>query len=443
MESTIYRQVVSISNKHRVTDQPKSPSPRRSSERHRPPPRKQERKQDARRSTTMARWKDVPDDAWQRIFGLLGYLDLARCLAVCRDWRRLGALPLLPSVLIPSAEQGLSSSFDISLREMGLLENAPGFHGRRVIGSFVGGRLAIAFTVANPTLYGVVDLSTGEVTQSLPDRLRIPNSAHLQSVAIMAITGGSGGVFAAIASGETNLIFWRVGMEAWCPPLAPEPVPLPGLDDDAHRFWRMILPTCAIDDVHYSDASDVFFVLTIRQDLWRYVPLRLQDGGLAFQRHLDIVGDDFSGVMAARYLFAGPDEALLMARRVLSPQHEEEGTSELEVFVSLVPTAAQGSPEPDGAAERWTSWRRLTQPTGLLVFLGRGNSKAYRSLATKPSSIFFLDDRDSYRHLCPTYRCVDSGRYCLDTQVIDHVIPRGPPSDLSPFVWVLPPRGNV
>jgi hypothetical protein len=49
------------------------------------------------------------------------------------------------------------------------MENADSFHGRRVIGSFVGGMFSIAFTVASPTLYGIVDFPTRVVSQSLPD----------------------------------------------------------------------------------------------------------------------------------------------------------------------------------------------------------------------------------------------------------------------------------
>jgi hypothetical protein len=63
----------------------------------------------------MERWGDVPEDVWRRIFFLLeSYLDRVHCLAVCQDWCGLGARrPLLPSILTPSADQGLSSVFDV------------------------------------------------------------------------------------------------------------------------------------------------------------------------------------------------------------------------------------------------------------------------------------------------------------------------------------------
>uniref|UniRef100_N1R0K4 KIB1-4 beta-propeller domain-containing protein n=1 Tax=Aegilops tauschii TaxID=37682 RepID=N1R0K4_AEGTA len=245
--------------------------------------------------------------------------------------------------------------------------------GLRFCGSAPGGWFV---TSAEPWRgHALLHLRTGERV-ALPERVRIPlNSGDITCpmmirAAVMSAEPPSGACFvAAITSSQTNMAFWRPGMDCWLsPPVGMGPARRSTEDLTYYDGWF-----CAVDSEDYlvcykpeiAPAGDGASSLTIRTNAYKFHAHGHQTA---------------PGEIVSHYLLPSASGAdLLMVKRFISPARG--GTCRFQVF-SL-------QKQQDGLPASW----RLYQLSGQVLFVGRACSKAFDTgHAGSPGYIYFLDD---------------------------------------------------
>ncbi|KAI4992389.1 hypothetical protein ZWY2020_051806 [Hordeum vulgare] len=364
----------------------------------------------------MAAAAGLHQDILARIFLLLSCIaDCVRASTVNKHWRRVALQnpSQLPWLLRPSTAR------TDSYRIFGGLDDPrpPLFdlgRGPRFCGSAPGGWFVISSRQQQWRGHGLLNLRTGERV-ALPDRVRIPLDSGVITcpmmirAAVMSAAPPSAACFvAAITSSQTNMAFWRPGMDCWLS--APVgPTPRNAQDLTYHDGWF-----CAVD-------SD--------DGLVSYKPEIGADGSSLTIRHHDykLVGHRTQaalGEIVSRYLLPSASGAdLLMVKRYVAPA--KGGTWKFQVY-----RLQEGQP---------ASWG-LYQMTGQVLFVGRACSKAFdMGHAGCPGYIYFLDDvypGGPHSVLQQNeYPCADTGgwRYSVPGEIED-CLPWAPPSDTSPCI---------
>ncbi|XP_044948320.1 uncharacterized protein LOC123397857 [Hordeum vulgare subsp. vulgare] len=365
----------------------------------------------------MAAAAGLHQDILARIFLLLSCIaDCVRASTVNKHWRRVALQnpSQLPWLLRPSTAR------TDSYRIFGGLDDPrpPLFdlgRGPRFCGSAPGGWFVISSRQQQWRGHGLLNLRTGERV-ALPDRVRIPLDSGVITcpmmirAAVMSAAPPSAACFvAAITSSQTNMAFWRPGMDCWLS--APVgPTPRNAQDLTYHDGWF-----CAVD-------SD--------DGLVSYKPEIGADGSSLTIRHHDYKLDGHRtqaalGEIVSRYLLPSASGAdLLMVKRYVAPA--KGGTWKFQVY-----RLQEGQP---------ASWG-LYQMTGQVLFVGWACSKAFdMGHAGNPGYIYFLDDvypGGPHSVLQQNeYPCADTGgwRYSVPGEIED-CLPWAPPSDTSPCIW--------
>ncbi|XP_037437552.1 uncharacterized protein LOC119305012 [Triticum dicoccoides] len=367
----------------------------------------------------MAAAAALHQDVLARIFLLLSCIvDRVRASAVNKHWRRVSLQnpPPLPLLLRPSTAQtetyrifGRFGDPRPSLSDEG--------RGLRFCGSAPGGWFVIS---AEPWRgHALLNLRTGERV-ALPERVRIPlefgviKCPMMIRAAVMSVAPPSGACFVAgITSSQTNLAFWRPGMDCWLSAPAVGPVVRNAEDITYHDGWF-----CAVesdDDLvcykpEIAPAGDGASSLTIRHHAY----------------NLHVHGRRRApGEIVSRYLLPSASGAdLLMVKRFIAPARG--GTCRFQVF-----RLQEGLP----------AFWRLYQIRGQVLFVGRACSKAFfTGHARSLGYIYFLDDvYTGGPHSVAQqneYPCADAGgwRYSVPDE-IQRCLPWSPPSDTSPCIW--------
>ncbi|KAM3271393.1 hypothetical protein ACQJBY_041911 [Aegilops geniculata] len=371
----------------------------------------------------MAAAAGLHQDVLARILLLLSCIvDRVRASAVNKHWRRVSLQnpPPLPRLLRPSTAQ--TETYRIfggfgdprpSLSDEG--------RGSRFCGSAPGGWFVIS---AEPWRgHALLHLRTGERV-ALPERVRIPlNSGDITCpmmirAAVISAAPPSGACFvAAITSSQTNMAFWRPGMDCWLsPPVGMGPARRSAEDLTYYDGWF-----CAVDSEDFlvcykpeiAPAGDGASSFTIRTNAYKFHAHGHQTA---------------PGEIVSHYLLPSASGAdLLMVKRFISPARG--GTCRFQVF-SL-------QKQHDGLPASW----RLYQLSGQVLFVGRACSKAFDTgHAGSPGYIYFLDDVYTGRPHSVVqqkeYPCADAGRWRYSVpDEIDRCLPWAAPSDTSPCIW--------
>ncbi|KAM0826867.1 hypothetical protein ACQ4PT_068575 [Festuca glaucescens] len=382
-----------------------------------------------------ADWTNLHQDLLTRIFLLLSCItDRARFSAMCKHWRSfvLQNPTLLPWLLMPST--AVTSCYRIF---GGFSDPRPSLadhpHGARFCGSFQGGWFVVALEQIRG--HALLNLRSGERVQ-LPDRVRLRDrfsmkvdDIHLKDytrkcpVFIRATTmsaapptGGGGGtaayVVAALTTSQTNIVFWRPGMD----------------------FWSTMKTELRGDaqDLMFHDGW--FYAVTPREELFRYKVSNHKDGAIKVRGHEITLSESWqaplaSGEIVARYLLpSASGEDLLMVKRYI---HPAKGTWRFQVFTLL-------------QKESGLACRRFYRMWGQVLFVGRGCSKAFDTGNRQPGCVCFLDDvyRGGPMSVLQQdhYRCIDTGSFCCLPKYPDEInrcLPQEPSSDSSPWIWYL------
>jgi hypothetical protein len=305
--------------------------------------------------------------------------------------------------------------------------------GARFCGSFQGGWFVVALEQIRG--HALLNLRSGERVR-LPDRVRLRDYFSMQDVDdihfkdytrkcpvfIRAATmsaappagpgaGAGACVVSALTTGQTNIVFWRPGMDCWSTTKTE-------LRGDAQ-------------DLTFHDGW--FYAVTPRDELFRY-KVSSRRGGAIKVRGQEITFPESwqaplaSGEIVSRYLLpSASGEDLLMVKRYV---HPAKGTWRFQVFTLL----QKGS----GLA-----CRRFYRMWGQVLFVGRGCSKAFDTGNRQTGCVYFLDD--VYRGPMSVlqqdqYRCTDTGSFCCFTKSSDNInrcLPQEPASDSSPWIWYL------
>ncbi|VAI12248.1 unnamed protein product [Triticum turgidum subsp. durum] len=328
----------------------------------------------------MAAAAGLHQDVLARILLLLSCIvDRVRASAVNKHWRRVSLQnpPPLPRLLQPSTAR--TETYRIF---GGFVDLHPSFsdegRGPRFCGSAPGGWFVMS---SQPWRgHALLNLRTGERV-ALPERVRITCPMMIRA-AVMSVAPPSGAcLVAAVTSSQTNLAFWRPGMDCWLSAPAVGPVMRNAEDITYHDGWF-----CAVesdDDLvcykpEIAHAEDGAPSLTIRHH--------------AYNLHVD--GHRTApGEMVSRYLL----------------------------------------PSASGAD--------LLMMSGQVLFVGRACSKAfYTGHGGSPGYIYFLDDVYTGGPHSVTqqneYPCVNAGGWCYSVpDEIQRCLPWLPPSDTSPCIW--------
>uniref|UniRef100_A0ACD5UWK5 Uncharacterized protein n=1 Tax=Avena sativa TaxID=4498 RepID=A0ACD5UWK5_AVESA len=306
--------------------------------------------------------------------------------------------------------------------------------GARFCGSFPGGWFVVALEQIRG--HALLNLRSSERVQ-LPDRVRIRERFYLDTGADMHLKnntrkcpvfvrtatmsaappagGGAGAcVVAALTNGPTNIAFWRPGMDCWS--TTKTQIRADAEDLAFHDGW--------------------FYAVTPREELFRYKVSSRANGAIKVRGHGSTLYESWqaplvSGEIVSRYLLpSASGKDLLMVKRYV---HPVRGTWRFQVF-TLLQQQAEGGP---------AFCRRFYRMWGQVLFVGRGCSKAFDTGSRQAGCIYFLDDigRGSVlqqKH----YLCTDTGSFsCLTSprhpDEINHCLPKGIPSETSPWIWYL------
>uniref|UniRef100_A0ACD5UPX3 Uncharacterized protein n=1 Tax=Avena sativa TaxID=4498 RepID=A0ACD5UPX3_AVESA len=382
-----------------------------------------------------ADWTNLHKDHLTRIFLLLACItDRIKFSTLCKHWRSVALHnpSPLPWLLMPSTT--VTSCYRIfggfSNPRPSLADHP---RGARFCGSFQGGWFVVALEQIRG--HALLNLRSGERVQ-LPDRVRIrerfsmnKGDVHLKNytrkcpVFIRAATmsaappAGDGAgtcVVAALTNGQTNIAFWRPGMDCW----ATTKTELRGDAEDLafHDGW--------------------FYAITPREELFRYKVSNRANGAIKVRGHEKTMCESWkaplvSGEIVSRYLLpSASGKDLLMVKRYV---HPARGTWRFQVFALQ---QQEGGP---------AFCRRFYRMWGQVLFVGRGCSKAFDTGNRQAGCIFFLDD------VCPRggamsvlqqkqYLCTDTGSFsCLPRHPdeISRCLPQGMASESSPWIWYL------
>ncbi|XP_010236300.1 uncharacterized protein LOC104583954 [Brachypodium distachyon] len=400
-------------------------------------------------------WASLDQEALGRIFrSLPSFTDLASASQVCRHWRSVALLrenqpqPALPWLLMPSTAS--TSHF----RLFGRTTHHTTPHvpvGARFCGSFPGGWFVVALRQAPPGgRYALLNLHSGEQI-ALPDNMGAPvkSSTGIQHYSIYPVvaihaaalsaapTPDGAYIVAALTSSQTNIAFWRPGMAHWSPPLHTEV--------DRRASWaNKMIPTATEDGsmedvVHYRRRDlERFCVLTSTERLFFYEPVITADGTLTMRRTVRIrmfqaVGltPAGSGEIVARYLVVSGEDLLIVRRYASLPVAPDR------IGLHVFTLREEGQPQDS------CLWRNCSSLDlrGKVLFLGRGCSRAYTyttAVHRHPGGYIYLLDAERFHDLTAVdYRCSDTGRcdYRRFLLEIRRVLPRGPASDCSPWIW--------
>ncbi|KAF7069986.1 hypothetical protein CFC21_075552 [Triticum aestivum] len=336
----------------------------------------------------MAAAAGLHQDVLARILLLLSCIvDRVRASAVNKHWRRVSLQnpPPLPRLLRPSTAQTETYRIFGGFGDPRPSVSDEG-RGLRFCGSAPGGWFV---TSAEPWRgHALLHLRTGERV-ALPERVRIPlNSGDITCpmmirAAVMSAEPPSGACFvAAITSSQTNMAFWRPGMDCWLsPPVGMGPARRSTEDLTYYDGWF-----CAVDSEDYlvcykpeiAPAGDGASSLTIRTNAYKFHAHGHQTA---------------PGEIVSHYLL----------------------------------------PSASGAD--------LLMLSGQVLFVGRACSKAFDTgHAGSPGYIYFLDDVYTRRPHSVVqqkeYSCADAGRWrYLVPDEIDRCLPWAAPSDTSPCIW--------
>ncbi|KAM3253523.1 hypothetical protein ACQJBY_047546 [Aegilops geniculata] len=375
-------------------------------------------------------WSSLHLDLLSRIFLLLSCVaDRVRASAVNKHWRRVALQnpSPLPSLLMPS-----TARTEIYRIFGGFADPRPPLategRGERFCGSAPGGW----FVVASPHWRGhaLLNLRTGERVP-LPDRVRIPlESGHITCpmmirAAAMSAAPPSGACFiAAMTSSQTNMAFWRPGMDRWlsAPVGRKPPEPRDAQDLTFHDGWFCVVDSdddlfCYRTEIAPAVAGDGGSSLTIHHIAYK------------IRRHPLMATTEPEEIVSRYVLPSASGADLLMVWRFISPARG--GTWRFQVFRLQKPQ--------DGLPACWRSY----QMSGQVLFVGRACSKAFdRGHARSPGYIYFLDDvypGGPDRVLQQNkYPCADASgwRYSVPDEIeIERCLPSAPPSDTSPCIW--------
>ncbi|KQJ98212.1 uncharacterized protein LOC104584206 [Brachypodium distachyon] len=390
-------------------------------------------------------WANLNQDVLGRIFRYLPTLtDRVHASAVCRHWRfvaveRENQPAELPWLLMPSTAS--TSHFRVfgGTTHQEYSRHVP--VGARFCGSFPGGWFVVQLHAPRGR-YALLNLLSGKQI-ALPDNMEAPvrsNSGiqHNNLYPVLAIhaavlsaapTPDGAYIVAAITSGKTNIAFWRPGMAHWSPPLhtevgrraswADEMIPA-----DEDRFGSME------DLVHYRRGDfGCFCVLTTTEIVYNYELVIADDGVLTMRRTGTAPTRMFGAVGGAeepiaRYLVVSGED-LLIVRRFES----------LPVAPDVIGFHVVRLQDRRGARYTLNCW----DIPGQLLFLGRGCSRAYTTaVRTNPGGYIYFLHADRFPGSTTIgYRCSDTGRcdYRRFLLEIQRVLPRGPVSDCSPWIW--------
>jgi hypothetical protein len=375
-----------------------------------------------------ADWTNLHQDLLTRIFLLLSCLtDRVRFSTLCTHWRGVALRnpTPLPWILMPST--AATSCYRIF---GGFSDPRPSLadhpRGARFCGSFPGGWFVVALEHIRG--HALLNLRSGERIQ-LPDRVRLGNRFIPQNltrkcpVFIRAATmsaappsgGGAGAcVVAALTTGQTNIAFWRPGMDCW--------------STTNTELWG------DAEDLTFHDGW--FYAITPREELFRYKVSNHADGGIMVEDEEVTLSESSqapleSGEIVARYLLpSASGEDLLMVKRYV---HPATGTRRFHVF------ALQ---QEENRLACWRSYRMW----GQVLFVGRGCSKAIHTGNRQSACIYFLDDvcRGDPMSLLQQerYLSADTGSFSCsakhpEDEIIIRCLPQEPASDSSPWIWYL------
>uniref|UniRef100_A0A0D9VFI7 KIB1-4 beta-propeller domain-containing protein n=1 Tax=Leersia perrieri TaxID=77586 RepID=A0A0D9VFI7_9ORYZ len=404
-------------------------------------------------------WAELPDESLAGIVRHLPCLvDHFMFAGVCTRWRFIAGQNLpreLPWLFIPSTTT--ASFFFCVICESThqvprIPDNARG--ARRFCGSFRGGWLAIAGfpieipgshcapaltrkipALLNPCTGQRVDLPTG-LRNNVPDVTTI-NLIH----AIILSAEPSGPrpyCAAAIVSGKPNIAFWRPGMNNWTPPMLKWSAGI--------KQWQKLLSKDPIEDVTHFLSGQLgvgFYVLNSKEELLVYTPnpngkpRELTMSSVQTfrtrrnppQKEKSTASGSGSGEVLARYLVESRQQLLMVVRYVPT----EKATVAFEVF------RLEGKPTS-------LTWRKLSfdELADRTIFVGRGCSVAVELRSRCPLYIYFLDDSARFQFdAAGPFLCTDTGNCRLFDQHITRCLPRGPPSDCSPWIWFFLPENDA
>uniref|UniRef100_A0A0E0JZ17 KIB1-4 beta-propeller domain-containing protein n=1 Tax=Oryza punctata TaxID=4537 RepID=A0A0E0JZ17_ORYPU len=383
-------------------------------------------------------WAEFPEEC---VAGILSHLpcllDHAMFSGVCKPWRTIALQHpprQIPLLLMPS--RAATSFFCVA---SGDTHHRPGLpadaRGARFFGSFPGGWLA--GELPESLGYTLLNLCTG-ARVALPTRLRCSVNARgsnkypiiIHAVTLSAAPSEDRPYYAAaVMSSQSNIAFWRPGMGYWTPPTENWGAEL--------EDWQKLTFNGPIEDVTYyiGPLGEGFYVLTNKEDLLLYTPNTNNNPGeltmssvegYSIRRNPRPTMPD-PGEVLARYLVQSRGELLMVVRFVSA----EKATVAFDVFkLELQPR----------------SWKKFTFDTltGRRFFLGRGCSVAVDMENPCPLYIYFLDDSARFhgpgtshsQQVENPFPSADTGRSCwFFDQGIVYSLPRGPPSDCSPWTW--------
>lgn len=370
-------------------------------------------------------WSSLHEDLLHHIILLLACIaDRVRASAVNKHWRRVALQnpSPLPCLLRPSTARTDSYRIFGGFADPRPSLSAEG-RGARFCGSAPGGWFVVASQHWRG--HGLLNLRTGERV-ALPDRVRIPISGFITCpmmirAAAMSAAPPSGACFvAAMTSSQTNMAFWRPGMDRWLSTWPP--VPCDAQDLTFHEGWFCVVTSteelfCYKTEIAPAGAGDGASSLTIQH--------------IAYQiRRHHLMAPTEPGEIVSRYVLPSASGAdLLMVRRFISPARG--GTWRFQVF--RLQKQQEGQP---------ASWR-FYQMSGQVLFVGRACSKAFDTgHAGSPGYIYFLDDvYPGGPHSVlqqKEYPCADAGRWRYSVpDEMERCLPWAPPSDTSPCIWYL------
>ncbi|XP_044949081.1 uncharacterized protein LOC123398696 [Hordeum vulgare subsp. vulgare] len=370
----------------------------------------------------MAAAADLHQEILARIFLLLSCIaDRVRVSAVNSHWRKAALLnpSPLPWLLRPSGARIASYRILGGFADPRPLLSDEG-RGPRFCGSAPGGWFVVSCRQHQWRGHALLNLRTGERV-ALPDRVRIPLDSGVITcpmmirAAVMSAAPPSAACFvAAVTSSQTNLAFWRPGMDCWLSaPVGMGPARRTAEDITYHDGWFCTVDSdddlvCYKPEIAPAGAGDGASSLTIRHHAYEFDGLR----GAPWE-------------IVSRYLLPSASGAdLLMVKRYIAPARG--GTCRFQVF-----RLQEGLPP---------SWR-VYKMTGQLLFVGRACSKAFDTgNAGSPGYIYFLDDvyhGGPHRVLQQNeYPCADAGAWSYSVcHKIERCLPLAPPSDTSPCIW--------
>ncbi|KQJ93710.1 uncharacterized protein LOC112271515 [Brachypodium distachyon] len=392
-------------------------------------------------------WASLNQDVLGRIFRSLPTLtDRVYASAVCKHWRFVAVQTEnqpaeLPWLLMPSTGRTFHFRVFGGSTHQENSEHVP--VGARFCGSFPGGWFVVQLHAPRGR-YALLNVPSGNQI-ALPDNMEAPvrsNSGiqHSNLYPVLAIhaavlsaapTPDGAYIVAALTSGKTNVAFWRPGMAHWSPPLHTEVGRRASWADE-------MIPTATEDGfmedvVHYRRGDfECFYVLTSTEFVYNYEPVITEDGALTMRRTCTAptarmfrgVGGAGAGSIARYLVVSGKD--LLIVRRFAS----------LPVAPNVIRLHVVRLQDRQGARYTLNCW---DMPPGQLLFLGRGCSRAYTTgVYTKPGGyIYFLNAEKFPGSTTIGYHCSDTGRcdYRRLELEIQRVLPRGPASNCSPWIW--------